>query len=143
MNKQRQKDRDGTDAILGRLLLGVSLGTLSRRGHYGLHLPLGIPCVTVKGSVREGCQSLRGSCRGSLSILCHFGFSVSQQKLLSSWGCFCVMLGAGGGGVLCVRRTLSYYRASLNYGVPVSLLGLSSLETLVICGNSLPFWGYM
>lgn len=99
-----------------------------------------------------------GLCQGGVSVFMGFlswvplhplsfwVFRVTTEALslsLSSWGCFCVMLGAGGGGVLCVRRTLSYYRASLNYGVPVSLLGLFSLETLVICGNSLPFWGYL
>lgn len=83
----------GADAILGCLSLGVSLGTLSRCGHYQMHLPLGIPCVTVKGSVREG-LSLWGSCHvgpSSFSVilgsLCHGrGSSCHGGVLMSRWG---------------------------------------------------------
>lgn len=41
----------------GSLSVWVTLGTLRHCGHYGMHLPLGIPCVTLKGSV-----SGRGVC---------------------------------------------------------------------------------
>ena len=77
---------------------GVSPGALGRRGHYGMSMPLGMPCVTVEGGLLVFTGLL--SC-GFLSILCHLGLpKMSPRGLLSSRGCFCVVLGAGGGGVL-------------------------------------------
>lgn len=83
----------------GSLSVWVTLGTLRHCGHYGMHLPLGIPCVTVKGSVREGCLSLWGSCQFSviMSSLCHHRGSSRHWDVSVSWGLvslgFCVFEG--------------------------------------------------
>lgn len=90
---------EGLMPFWGSLPLEVSLGTLSLCGHYGMHLPPGIPCITVKGSVSGRGVCLYGvpvvwapSIPLSLGFLCH-------QRLRSSWGCFCVVMGTSVIGV--------------------------------------------
>ena len=51
------------------MLRGVP-GTLSRRGHYGLSVPLGIPCVAVQGGLFVFSELLSW---GLLSVLRRLG----------------------------------------------------------------------
>lgn len=115
----------------GSLSFGVSLGTLSHCGHYGMHLPLGIPCVAVKGSM-----SGRGVCMGFLSILCH-EFPVSPQRFFSSLGCFSVMGLVSLG--FCVFEgpcpITEFPRIKGSYVTSGTSVGI-----LVLCGDPVPLW---
>lgn len=96
------RDRGRADAIFGVSVVGGISGTLSRCGHYGMHLPLGDSLCHREGlCVREGCLSLRGSCHvGPSRSSATLGSLLSPQRCFSSWGCFCVTMEVGVIGVL-------------------------------------------
>lgn len=112
----------------GSLSLGLSLGTLSPCGHYGMHLPLGIPCVTVKGSV-----SGRGVCLYGVSRGCSATGALFLHSGSSSWGCFCHW------GSVCSKDPIPLQSFLESWGFCVTL-GTFSWGTLVLCGDPVPLW---
>lgn len=122
----------------GSLSLGVSRGTLSLCGHYGTHLPLGIPCVTVEGSLSGRGVCLHGVCvmwapfdPMSLWVPC----VTVDAPLFVGYFCALGLVSLG----FCVFE--GPYPITELPRIPCVTTGTSSLEILVMCGDPVQFWG--